>query len=231
VINIIRSDLELANGRLVYSRLGLGNPGTGFGVFMPLGPVGSPTVAAFGGAHLSFIVYGDPAHDAATYDVNDDLRTVVEVIEREYDFSANTVPLARYLRSGKKMIVWHGAEDTAISHLDTVRTYQTMAQAANQDANNARLYIPPGVQHCGGGPGADRFDMVGALTEWVEAGRAPQRLVASKIDSAGNPLFTRPLCVYPKYPRYAGHGDPTEASSFRCVAPRPHRDGDANGRR
>jgi hypothetical protein len=220
-VNTIRSDVELANGRLVYSRLGIGNPGTGFGVFMPLGPPGAPTVASFGAAHLQFMVYNDPAYDPATYDVDVDLRTVVKVIEGDYDFSADTAPLARYLKSGRKMIVWHGAEDTALSHLDTARAYERMVRVAGQDEKNARLYAPPGVLHCGGGPGADRFDMIGAIANWVEQGREPQPL-ASKVDATGSVRFTRPLCEYPQYPRYVGHGDPNAASSFRCVRPSQH---------
>jgi hypothetical protein len=220
-VNTIRSDVRLANGRTVYSRLGLGNPATGFGVFMPLGPPGAPTVASFGGAHLKFIVYGDPAYDPADYQVDRDLRAVTNVIEGEYDFSANTAPLATYLRSGKKMIVWHGTEDTAVSHLDTIRAYDRMADAAGKHAENARLYTPPGVLHCGGGPGADRFDLVGALTDWVENDRAPATLAASKRDATGNVLFTRPLCEYPRYPRYLGFGDRNDASGFHCVAPGP----------
>lgn len=216
-VQTIRTDLELANGRLVYSRLGIGNPGTGFGVFMPLGPPGAPTVASFGAAHLQFIVYGDPTYNAATYDVNADLRTVVNVLEGDYDFSPNTLPLARYLRKGGKVIVWHGAEDTALSHLDTVRSYEKMVGAAGKGAGNARLYTPAGVLHCGGGPGADRFDLVAAMAEWVERGIAPQTLLASKIDPTHGVQFTRPLCEYPAYPRYVGHGDPNTASSFRCV--------------
>ena len=119
-------------------------------------------------AFLPYIVYSDPSYSTDTYDVDSDLRTVVNIIEGDFDFSANTVPLARYLRSGKKLIVWHGAEDGLMSHLDTVRSYEGMADAAGRHVANARLYTPPGVQHCGGGPGADAFDLVGALAKWVE---------------------------------------------------------------
>ena len=114
------------------------------------------------------------------------------------------------------MIVWHGAEDTALSHVDTVRAYDRMIRVAGTRGTNARLYTPPGVLHCGGGPGADRFDLIGAIAEWVEDGREPQPL-ASKVDSTGSVRFTRPLCQYPQYPRYIGTGDPNDASSFRCV--------------
>ena len=169
---------------------------------MPVGPPGSPTFASFLSARfLPDIVYNDPAYDQYDYDVLTEIcRRLPMSWSRRPTFRAYTVPLARYLRSGKKMIVWHGTEDTLMSHFDTIRSYESMADAAGRHAGNARLYTPPGVNHCGGGPGTDGFDMIGALTKWVEKGRAPDRLSATKVDSAGNVLFTRPLCEYPKYP-------------------------------
>jgi feruloyl esterase len=221
-VNALRTDLTLADGRTVYSGLGIGNPATGFGVYMPLGGPGSPTVADFlNSAFLPYIVYDAPNYNTDQYNVDTDLQTVVDVIEGEFDFSANRAPLVRYLRSDKKMILWHGTEDTLMSHLDTARGYRIMTDAAGKDAANARLYTPVGVQHCGGGPGADTFDLLAVLTRWVEEKRTPHALTASKLDATGGVLFTRPLCEYPAYPRYVGYGDPDDASSFRCVGPGP----------
>jgi hypothetical protein len=74
------------------------------------------------------------------------------------------------------------------------------------------------VQHCGGGPGADKFDTLGALIDWVENGNAPGTLTASKRDANTNAvLFTRPICVYPQFPKYNGTGDPAQAASFTCA--------------
>ena len=217
----LRTDLTLGNGRLVYPGFGLGNPSSGAGVFMPVGGPGTPTFASFlAASFLPFLVYNDPSYDPATYDIQLDFRTVVDVMERTYDFSANTTPLARYLRSGKKIIVWQGAEDTLMSHIDTIESFEKMARKAGRHADHARLYTLPGVEHCGGGPGANRFDMIAALAEWVENGELPSNLVASRIDTAGNLLFTRPVCEFPAYPRYDGHGDPNDARSFRCVKPK-----------
>ena len=113
-------------------------------------------------------------------------------------------------------------EDTLVSHIQTIHAYEKMARKAGRDSDNARLYTLPGVQHCGGGPGVNRFDMIAALTEWVEKGRAPHTLVGSRHDAIGNLLFTRPVCEFPRYPRYDGAGDPGDASSFRCVTPGRH---------
>jgi acetyl esterase/lipase len=227
VVQTLRTDLTLENGRLVYPRFGIGNPATGLGVFMRLGGPGTPTLASsLAAGFLPYIVYNDPAYDPATYDIEVDLRTVVDVMEHTYDFSANTNPLARYLRSGKKVIVWQAMEDTLVSHIANIRAYEKMARKAGRHSKNARLYALPGVQHCGGGPGVNRFDMITALTGWVENGLAPHTLVGSRNDAVGNLLFTRPVCEFPKYPRYDGAGDPSDAGSFRCVTPSRHRKND-----
>jgi Tannase and feruloyl esterase len=223
VVETLRADLTLESGRLVYPRFGIGNPATGIGVFMPVGGPGTPTIASFlAASFLPFIVYNDSTYNPATYDIELDLRTVVDVMEHTYDFSANMTALAQYLRSGRKIIVWHGAEDTLISHFDTINSYERMTSQAGRDSENARLYALPGVQHCGGGPGASQFNLIAALTDWVENGHAPHTLVASRTDAAGNLLFTRAVCEFPRYPRYDGEGDPNDASSFYCVKPTDH---------
>jgi Tannase and feruloyl esterase len=220
-VNAIRDDVELANGHKVYLGVGIGNPATGFGAFMPLAGPGSPVVLDFvNSAFLPYIVFSDPMYSTDTYDVDADLPAVRNVIEREFDFSANTSPLAQYLRSGKKLIVWHGAEDTLLSHRDTIRSFDSLVEVSGRHSANAQLYTPPGVQHCGGGPGADSFDLIAALATWVEKGRTPHRVTASKLDADGRVLFSRPLCEYPEYPSYNGYGDPADAGSFRCVDPR-----------
>ena len=77
----------------------------------------------------------------------------------------------------------------------------------------------PGVLHCAGGPGPDRVDWVEAIRAWVEEDRAPERLLASKIDAGGNTTMTRPICPYPQVAEYDGTGDTNDAGSFACVAP------------
>lgn len=83
----------------------------------------------------------------------------------------------------------------------------------------SRLFLAPGVLHCGGGPGPDRVDLLSAIVDWVEEGSAPDRLLASKVDEEGAALMTRPLCPYPEVAAYDGQGDTKDASSFECQAP------------
>jgi feruloyl esterase len=73
----------------------------------------------------------------------------------------------------------------------------------------------PGVFHCGGGTGPQVFDSFGALVRWVENGDAPDRIVASRVES-GVVIRTRPLCAYPYGARWDGKGDPNAAESFDC---------------
>ena len=81
-----------------------------------------------------------------------------------------------------------------------------------------RLFMAPGMAHCGGGDGPNAFDMVGALEQWVEQGRAPDRIVASHA-TGGVVDRTRPLCPYPQVAAYKGTGSTDEAASFVCKQP------------
>jgi feruloyl esterase len=71
------------------------------------------------------------------------------------------------------------------------------------------------MSHCQGGPATlDNFDMLTAVVDWVENGKAPDSVVAKGKSFPGR---TRPLCAYPKYAHYKGQGDPEDASNFECI--------------
>ena len=73
----------------------------------------------------------------------------------------------------------------------------------------------PGMAHCGGGEGPNEFDMVSAMEQWVEKGKAPDRIMASRrID--GKVDRTRPLCPYPQVSQYEGSGSTDDAANFTC---------------
>ncbi len=82
------------------------------------------------------------------------------------------------------------------------------------------LYLAPGVQHCGGGSGADAVDLLTPLQGWVESGQRPTDLIAQKTDQSGKVTFSRPLCRHPAIPQYQG-GDVNAAGSFTCQNPKP----------
>jgi feruloyl esterase len=82
-----------------------------------------------------------------------------------------------------------------------------------------RLFMVPGMGHCGGGNGASTFDMVAALDRWVTTSKAPASIAASRVRE-GKTDRTRPLCPYPQIARYKGSGDVEDAANFSCSASR-----------
>jgi hypothetical protein len=119
-----------------------------------------------------------------------------------------------------KMIFFHGLSDPTFSAFDTVDYYNRLTEAnggADAVQRWSRLFLVPGMGHCGGGSLAtSSFDMLTTLVNWVERDIAPDAVVAS---TSSEPRLTRPLCPYPKYAHYSGRGDPNDASSFACRAP------------
>lgn len=133
------------------------------------------------------------------------------LIDTNYWTNLNT-----YLDRGGKIIFYHGVSDFWFSPLATLDYYERAAEengAAFTDAG--RLYMVPGMLHCRGGNAYDNFDMLGALVEWVEGGKAPEAITATRTSPAP---ASRPLCPYPGYPRYTG-GDASKAASFTCAKP------------
>lgn len=138
---------------------------------------------------------------------------------------ATNTDIRPFLNSGGKLIVWHGGNDAALSVNSTaeyVANMRTAVGAANADAST-RFYVAPGVDHCAGGPGADTTDMLTALDQWVTTSVAPATVTAQKLDASGQTAFARPLCQYPKYPRYTGPANDAAAaklaSSYTCTTP------------
>jgi feruloyl esterase len=162
----------------------------------------------------------DPAADSLAYDFDSNQAALFALESLNSATNANLHP---FLGAGGKLILWHGGNDSALSNRATAEYYQQVVNAMGGRANTdpfVRFYIAPGVNHCAGGPGADSTDLLSPLDAWVTKGRAPGTLTAVKRDPAsGATLLSRPLCVYPAYPRYNGSGDVNAASSYTCTAP------------
>lgn len=134
-------------------------------------------------------------------------------------YFADSLDLTAFRKRGGKMMVYHGASDSAVSVNDTLRWFRSMSEQMGADTPSfARMFVVPGMNHCRGGPATDTFDMLPQLMDWVEKGVAPASVPAS----ASNPGYfnagsrTRPLCPYPSYARYVGSGDVNDAANFRC---------------
>jgi len=152
----------------------------------------------------------DPALDPLQFDFDRDM-------VRTYETAAINDPVAALLTTfagrGSKMIVYHGLSDQAMATGALTDWYERLSpRTATGPQEWARLFLIPGMTHCGGGQSTDQFDMLTAIQDWVEQQRAPDRVVAS---GRAFPGTTRPLCPYPKVARYDG-SDAQSAASFSC---------------
>jgi feruloyl esterase len=124
--------------------------------------------------------------------------------------------LSAFSSNGGKLIFFHGDSDPWFSPLDTLQYYQSLAATnggAEEVAKWSRIFLVPGMTHCGGGPSLDHFDMLSALVNWVEKGTAPASVIAT---GKAFPGRSRPLCAYPTHALYIGTGDTEDAINFRC---------------
>lgn len=124
--------------------------------------------------------------------------------------------LSTFSGSGHKLIFFHGDSDPWFSPLDTLGYYRSLAETnggAEKVAEWSRIFLVPGMAHCGGGPSLDHFDMLAAIVDWVEKGTAPESVIAT---GKAFPGRSRPLCAYPKHAQYIGSGDTQDARNFRC---------------
>jgi len=171
--------------------------------------------SVLGAPFMSYIVKSDPAYDLMTFDPERDMKALssglaAEVHQQNPDISA-------FVRRGGKLLLWHGFNDPGPSPLSTIEYFDQVRQKVPAAKDSVRLFLAPGVLHCGGGPGPDRLDTLTAMERWVEQGTAPGAIIANKSNSFVP--FARPVCAYPQLPRYSGRGDPYDASNFNCGAP------------
>jgi feruloyl esterase len=169
--------------------------------------------------------------DLKTISVEDAVRIATE--QQGQTFNAEDPNLNAFAERGGKLIMYHGWSDAALPPLGSVQYFESVENTLGVPKTRGfmRLYMAPGVQHCGGGPGANSFGQSGApsdaqhdveeaVEQWVEKGTAPDRLIATKFvddDRKKGVQMTRPLCAWPKLARYKGKGDTNDAGNFDCA--------------
>jgi feruloyl esterase len=165
-----------------------------------------------------FIVYKDPAWTIQQFTWDTDIAKAEEVDGDTINaLNPNIKP---FIDRGGKLIQYHGWSDPQISPANSTQYYTRVVGAlggASKVDKSYRLFMAPGMGHCGGGEGPNTFDMVAALEAWVERGQAPDQIVASHA-TGGKVDRTRPLCPFPQIATYKGTGHPDEAANFVCKA-------------
>ena len=168
-----------------------------------------------------YVVFKDPKWDWKTFDFDRDASR--GDLPENLVMNATDPNMEPFFSRGGKLLLYQGWSDPRVPALQTIAYYRSVIETRGGTANasnSVRLFLAPGMGHCGGGEGPNVFDKVSALEQWVEKGKAPDMLIASH-SASGKADRTRPLCPYPQVARYKGTGSSDDAANFMCLAPRP----------
>jgi feruloyl esterase len=170
--------------------------------------------ARLGAPFVPYIVKADRSYDIMSFDPERDMAALDSGLAAAHIHQQNA-DISAFVGRGGKLLLWHGFNDPGPSPLSSVAYYEAVRDKVPAAKDSVRLFLLPGVLHCRGGAGPDRFDALTAMENWIEKGTPPASMTATKANST----LSRPLCAYPQLPRYKGSGDPNSAASFECAAP------------
>ena len=177
-----------------------------------------------------FVGHQDPNWDPMTFDLDKDLALA---LKNGGFIEANDPNLAKFKARGGKLLLYHGWADPGPAPENTIDYYDAVNKTlgspstrpggslgASKQDDWMRLFLMPGVGHCGGGVGPDQADFLGAMERWKEQGVAPGQITATRqAGRGGQAPMSRPLCPHPQVARYSGSGSTDEARNFSCVTP------------
>jgi feruloyl esterase len=167
-----------------------------------------------------YVAHEDPNWDWRTFDLD---RDTALVDQKAGYMNAMDSDLSAFKARGGKLLIYHGWNDGAsggaISPLISIEYYSSvLAKMGSRQEEWLRLFMVPGMAHCGGGPGPNQFNALAALERWRESGTAPDQIPASHVTN-NRVDMTRPLCPYPQVAVYKGVGSISDAGNFACKAP------------
>jgi feruloyl esterase len=167
-----------------------------------------------------YVAHENPNWDWRTFDMERD--TALADQKGGY-MNAMDPDLSAFKARGGKLLMYHGWNDGAsggsISPLNSVNYYSSvLARMGPRQDDWLRLFMVPGMAHCGGGPGPNQFNALAAIERWRESGTAPDQMLAAHV-SNNRVDITRPLCPYPQVAAYKGIGSTNDAANFVCKVP------------
>ena len=204
------------------------------GVYVPQQAEDPIPSASKAGGSVKNVYYPEPLPDSwSVKDLKFDQATLDSFKFRSI-YDATNPDLRRFKKAGGRLLMWHGWSDPHISPLNSIAYYSAVQKllGEQQAKQFVRLFLFPGLYHCGGGDGLFQFDVLTPLMAWVEGGQAPERIVASHNTTpqrmgppSGPPPTpgvvdrTRPVFAYPKVARYTGKGSVNDPKNFVAADP------------
>jgi hypothetical protein len=211
----------LGNGKQIMPGFAVGGETSGWNEWITSD---KPMQSGLATEYFRWMVYGQANWDVHQFDTDRDYALAQQ---RTGFLNSDNPNIRAFVRRGGKLILYHGWNDAAIPPQWTVQYFDAARRRSDPTGQSTRLFMAPGMGHCFGGPGPNKFDMLPDLDAWVEKGAAPERVIATKypndlhalIGMPQKPIRTRPLCAWPKIARYKGAGSIDDAASFSCEMP------------
>lgn len=211
-VNAAYTDARKSTGELLYPRLPFGGE---LGWRLP------PRVTEPGGMDIDMFRYignQDAAWDWRSFDLEKDIE---RALVHGNEIHAVNPDLTRFKARGGKLLIYHGWSDGgssgAISAFNTISYYEAVLKRMGPKQDGwLRLFMAPGMAHCGGGTGPNQFNALAALERWREQGNPPQSIRAARVNERGRIDMTRPLCPYPQQAVYQGTGSINDEANYRC---------------
>lgn len=176
-------------------------------------PVTPSAHFAFGNGVMKYLVFHDPDWNYADYTFErfwSDVATVAPTL------NATDPDLSAFRDRGGKLLIYTGWADMALSPYGTIAYYESVVEHDPGAAEDVRLIMMPGVDHCFGGAGPDFVNYLDVIDDWIETGAAPDQVSAFWLNDQFQSDGSRLVCAYPKVLTYGGSGDPRDAASFSC---------------
>jgi len=202
--------------RRIYA--GPSNPRTGEHIFAGLergSELGwNPVPVGYAVDYFKYIVFKDPNWDPKTLNYDADVARAGKGANLVFD--ATNADISSFTKRGGKLIMYQGWAEPGIPPGNLVKYLGQIQQKTSSAKDSVRVFMVPGMGHCGGGNGTSTFDMVAALDAWRDGGKAPEQINASRVRD-GKVYRTRPLCAWPSVAKYKGTGSIDDAANFVCT--------------